>query len=103
MNEVVREGDTAGRWGGEEFALLLPDTGIAGAQRVAERLRRALEEQVILSPEGEPLRVTASMGVAAYPQCAERTVLVGAADEALYRAKRTGKNRVVTARDDLAA
>jgi len=103
MNEVVREGDTAGRWGGEEFALLLPDTGTAGAQRVAERLRRALEEQVILSPEGEPLRVTASMGVAAYPQCAERTVLVGAADEALYRAKRTGKNRVVTARDDLAA
>jgi len=104
MNEVVREGDTAGRWGGEEFALLLPDTALDGAQRVAERLRQALEEQVILSPEGEPLRVTVSLGVAAYPDLGGRAELVAAADEALYRAKRAGKNQVVvTARDGHAA
>ena len=104
MNEVVREGDTAGRWGGEEFALLLPDTALDGAQRVAERLRQALEEQVILSPEGEPLRVTVSLGVAAYPDLGGRAELVAAADGALYRAKRAGKNQVVvTARDGHAA
>jgi diguanylate cyclase (GGDEF)-like protein len=104
MNDVVREGDTAGRWGGEEFALLLPDTPVDGAQRVAERLRQALEEQVILSPEGEPLHVTVSLGVAAYPDLEGRAELVAAADEALYRAKREGKNRVVaTARDGHAA
>ena len=103
MNEVVREGDTAGRWGGEEFALLLPDTAVEGAQRVAERLRRALEEQVILSPEGDPLRVTVSLGVASYPDLG-RPEIVAAADEALYRAKRTGKNRVViTVQDGHAA
>jgi diguanylate cyclase (GGDEF)-like protein len=95
MNEVVREGDTAGRWGGEEFALLLPDPTVDGAQRVAERLRQALEEQVILSPEGEPLRVTVSLGVASFPDLGGRAELVAAADEALYRAKRAGKNRVV--------
>jgi diguanylate cyclase (GGDEF)-like protein len=97
MNEVVREGDTAGRWGGEEFALVLPDTDAEGAENVAERLRHALEEQVILSPEGEPLRVTASLGVAAFPASPGRAELVEAADEALYRAKRAGKNRVEVA------
>jgi diguanylate cyclase (GGDEF)-like protein len=100
MHEVVREGDTAGRWGGEEFALLLPDTDVEGAERVAERLRRGLESQVILSPEGQPLRVTVSLGVAGYPEAGGRVELVDAADEALYRAKRAGKNRVVIAARD---
>jgi diguanylate cyclase (GGDEF)-like protein len=97
MNDVVREGDTAGRWGGEEFALLLPDADAEGAALVAERLRGALEEATILSPDGVPLHVTASVGVAAYPDAIDRSELVEAADEALYRAKRAGKNRVVVA------
>jgi diguanylate cyclase (GGDEF)-like protein len=97
MNEVVREGDTAGRWGGEEFALVLPDADVDGAALVAERLRAALAEKTILSPEGVPLHVTASVGVAAFPDSGGRAALVDAADEALYRAKRAGKNRVVTA------
>ena len=97
MNLVVREGDTAGRWGGEEFALVLPDADVDGAALVAERLRAALAEKTILSPEGVPLHVTASVGVASFPDSGGRAALVDAADEALYRAKRAGKNRVVTA------
>jgi diguanylate cyclase (GGDEF)-like protein len=97
MNDVVREGDTAGRWGGEEFALVLPDADVDGAALVAERLRAALADKTILSPEGVPLRVTASVGVAAFPDSGGRSELVDAADDALYRAKRAGKNRVVTA------
>ena len=97
MHEVVREGDTAGRWGGEEFALVLPDADAEGAAHVAERLREALADKTILSPEGVPLRVTASVGVAAYPDVRDRAELVEAADEALYRAKRAGKNQVVVA------
>jgi diguanylate cyclase (GGDEF)-like protein len=95
MNDVVREGDTAGRWGGEEFALVLPDADLDGAALVAERLRVALAEKTILSPEGAPLHVTVSVGVAAYPEAGDRSSLVEAADGALYRAKREGKNRVV--------
>ena len=95
MNDVVREGDTAGRWGGEEFALLLPDADLDGAVLVAERLRATLEEKTMLSPEGVAVHVTASLGVAAFPEAATRAELVGAADEALYQAKREGKNRVV--------
>ncbi len=97
MNEVVREGDTAGRWGGEEFALVLPDADAEGAAGVAERLREALADTTILSPEGAALRVTASVGVAAFPEAVGRAALVEAADEALYRAKRAGKNQVVVA------
>jgi diguanylate cyclase (GGDEF)-like protein len=100
MQGVVRAGDTAGRWGGEEFALLLPDTDADGAERVAERLRLALERQVIVSLEGEPVRVTASLGVAAFPEAGGGAQLVEAADEALYGAKRAGKNRVVVATAD---
>jgi diguanylate cyclase (GGDEF)-like protein len=103
MNDVVREGDTAGRWGGEEFALLLPDADLEGAARVAERLRTMLEEKTLLSSEGATLRVTASLGVAAFPEARTRGELVGAADEALYRAKREGKNRVVVATRDSSA
>ena len=64
LRENVREIDTAARWGGEEFAVILPGTDLEGAAQVAERIRAALAEREILSVDGAPLHVTASFGVA---------------------------------------
>jgi diguanylate cyclase (GGDEF)-like protein len=90
----MREADVAGRWGGEEFLLVLPGTDAAGAALLAERIRAHLAEGSLLTPEGVPVRVTASFGVASYEEGPDRETLVAAADAALYEAKRTGKNRV---------
>jgi diguanylate cyclase (GGDEF)-like protein len=101
MREDRRETDLAARYGGEELALILPGADLEGAARAAERIRRAVE-QLDLPLEGEdgrPLRVTVSGGVAVFGHGAEdRVQLVAAADDALYEAKRAGKNRVVCAR-----
>ena len=103
----IREIDLAGRWGGEEFALILPGTNADGAVQVAERIRKALARRNIAAGDGRSLRLTSSFGVAAYPDLATAEDLLAAADAALYDAKRTGKNRVAarsgsTARSDRA-
>jgi diguanylate cyclase (GGDEF)-like protein len=97
LRASVREIDLAGRWGGEEFALLLPGTDLEGAREVAERVRRKLARTKFLAPDGERIRVTASFGVAAFPEAPSQDQLVAASDGALYDAKRTGKNRVAVA------
>jgi diguanylate cyclase (GGDEF)-like protein len=94
LDETMREGDVAGRWGGEEFALVLGGTDLEGGVRLAERARSAVEGRPLLLPDGTELRVTASFGVAAFPDVPERDELLEAADAALYDAKRGGKNRV---------
>jgi diguanylate cyclase (GGDEF)-like protein len=97
LEETVREIDVAGRWGGEEFALILPGTDAAGGAALAERARARLESRIIRAPNGDRIPVTASFGVAAFPDGGDMPTLVAASDAALYRAKRAGKNRVVTA------
>ena len=98
LRECVREIDLAARWGGEEFGVLLPGTDLEGATRLAERMRTTFEQRTILAPDGSPIRVTVSLGVAAFPETSTGDDIVAAADAALYAAKRLGKNRVVAAR-----
>ncbi|HZT15020.1 MAG TPA: GGDEF domain-containing protein [Gaiellaceae bacterium] len=94
LRSTVRDVDLPVRLGGEEFAVLLPDTDLAGAAQLAERLREALEKAPLRGPRGE-LRLTASFGVSCFPVVAAADELLADADRRLYEAKRRGKNRVV--------
>ena len=89
-----RDGDVAARLGGEEFAILLPETSLEGASVVAERLRRSLSDRGIRISERAEVTVTASFGVAELEEGQSVDALLRAADSALYRAKELGKNRV---------
>jgi len=92
---TLRDCDAAGRVGGEEFILLLPETGLEGTAVLAERLREAIEALEIRIPEGAPLRVTGSFGVSAIqPKDPGHETVMKRADRALYRSKLEGRNRV---------
>jgi len=92
LRETLRESDLAGRWGGEEFLLLLPGADAEGAAQLADRVRLGLAQRSIPSVPG--LHVSASFGVAEHAGETNTEQLVAAADSALYRAKRAGKDRV---------
>jgi diguanylate cyclase (GGDEF)-like protein len=94
LRETVREIDLAVRWGGEEFAVILPGTDLEGAAQLAERLRVVVAARELVSLTGEPLRVTASFGAGSSGGTTGLEELLEIADDALYRAKRAGKNRV---------
>jgi len=94
LRATVREADLAGRWGGEEFVLLLPGTDAAGGANLADRVRTAFAERAFLGREGQVVHVTCSFGVAQLALGTGPRELFSAADRALYRAKREGKNRV---------
>lgn len=98
LAESVRKNDIVGRYGGEEIALILPETGLHGAGVLAERVRRSIADQRIVW-EGQQLQVTASIGVASIGvgQAETADSLIRAADRALYRAKASGRDRVVMA------
>jgi diguanylate cyclase (GGDEF)-like protein len=93
--EIKRMSDIAARLGGEEFALLLPETDQQGAVQLAQRLRSAIEKKVYVSTSGAPVKVTASIGVAtATKEARDVDKLLISADRQLYRAKNNGRNRV---------
>jgi len=96
MTGVLRKYDLAGRFGGEEFVMLLPQTRAVDALRIAERVRAHIARLPIVSPGGEPVAVTVSIGVAALDAGSNRelTELLAAADAALYRAKASGRDQV---------
>ena len=95
IQENVREIDIVGRFGGEEFCVVLPDTDMEGARLVAERIRKSAEKRVIKAYDST-LRVTLSIGLAIYPSDGKLLEeLMDKADWALYRAKSQGRNCVV--------
>jgi diguanylate cyclase (GGDEF)-like protein len=89
--DTVRSVDSVARWGGEEFIVLLPEVGLTGATRAAERICDAIREAHVVGG------MTASVGVAEYRSGETAEELLSRVDEALYRAKRTGRDRIVIA------
>ena len=98
LDDALRPGDVIGRYGGEEFVVLFPNTAQADAAALAERLRGHVAAQE-MGPEGDPFRMTASFGVTAVGlgDADGIDAALRAADAALYRAKADGRNRVVAA------
>lgn len=103
--EHSRDVDTLARYGGEEFVLVLPETGVEGAARVAERVCAAVRREPFDADGDAPgLRLTVSIGVAVFPDHgASPATLMNSADQALYRAKRGGRDRWTMAGDAEAA
>ncbi|MEW5721800.1 MAG: GGDEF domain-containing protein, partial [Thermodesulfobacteriota bacterium] len=93
----ARGGDFPCRYGGEEFALILPGAARKNAVDVAERIRTGFEGQVFPFEPGWDLRITVSLGVAELKPGETAAGLLDRADQALYQAKRKGKNRTVAA------
>lgn len=96
MNRGARTVDRVCRYGGEEISIILPETDVAAATVIAERLRVSVEAQAFDIKTGTPLHITVSIGLAAWPTHANTaSALVAAADTAMYGAKTSGRNRVV--------
>ena len=97
LRRSVRDVDLCGRYGGEEFVVILPQTPLDGAKLVAERVREAVAMRGF-ELRGERREITVSLGVATAPEHGmEARALIGAADEALYASKQAGRNRVTLA------
>jgi two-component system cell cycle response regulator len=97
LRDSIRQSDTVGRYGGEEFVVILPETDIEAAQRKLESLRELVASTPIaLAARGEKIQVTISAGLASFPQDGEDAAeLFALADERMFQAKKEGRNRVV--------
>jgi diguanylate cyclase (GGDEF)-like protein len=101
IRRCARETDVVARFGGDEFAIILPDTGSEGAAAVGDRVRERLAAHPFLAGDGLSLHLTASVGVATLPDvAASAEELVRAADMAMYQVKDSGKNGVRIAQTD---
>ena len=102
LRSCVRDEDVVVRYGGDEYVVLLVGIDSGGGLKVAERIRRALEDHRFLSREGSRVRVTASIGLASFPEHAGgQAEILDLADRAMYRGKRTTRNVVYLASHDL--
>ncbi|MCC6543204.1 MAG: sensor domain-containing diguanylate cyclase [Nitrospirae bacterium] len=96
----LRDVDIVSRYGGDEFVIVLPHTPVEMAYRIATRIHNDMKNHLFLTEDGLSLRITASFGVAGYPDHAgNETELLKIADQAMYAAKELGRNRVVVASD----
>ena len=104
MKDKIREGEIIARFGGEEFIVGLCRVDTSGAMIAAERIRKAVEGANLSDDANNPLKMTVSIGIALYPQQGVSNLdeLIKAADDALYHAKRTGRNRVVVYSESIA-
>jgi diguanylate cyclase (GGDEF)-like protein len=96
LTVLLRGSDLIGRYGGEEFAAMLPETTLEVAAEIAERVRKSIETDVVLTEEFGEVRYTLSIGVSTFPKDAKTVnTIFEAADKGLYEAKNTGRNKVV--------
>ncbi len=100
INRCLRRSDSAFRHGGEEFIVLMPEAGAEAGRVLGERLRACFAAEAVESASGEAIRCTVSIGVAEYRADDDEHMLIRRADEACYRAKGLGRNRVVVAGSD---
>ncbi|MCX5713478.1 MAG: GGDEF domain-containing protein [Candidatus Omnitrophica bacterium] len=98
IKEKIRQIDSLGRYGGDEFLVILPETDVQGAAFAAERIRQAVQDRVIRAYD-EELKVTVSIGVSTFPEHGkDNPSLIDNADKALYQAKQEGRNKVAVFR-----
>ena len=99
LKEWVREGDVCFRYCGDEYVIILPNTPLEEAVRLAGKLKRSFEERIFMIEDRFPISLTASFGVATYPDCASSPWdLLVKADQAMYRVKESGRNNVEVAK-----
>ncbi len=104
LKRQTRTVDIAGRYGGEEFVIILPETNASGAKLVGERIRSLISKMPFPLPNGSKIGLTISMGIACFPSCADNIEqLIERADTALYSAKNAGRNLVYLYRETLIA
>ena len=102
LKGCVRDEDVVARYGGDEYAAVLLGIDSGGALKVAERIRRSIEDHIFLSREGSRVRITTSIGLASYPEHATtKAEVMDLADRAMYRGKRSNRNVVYIAARDL--
>ncbi|MDR3213189.1 MAG: GGDEF domain-containing protein [Azoarcus sp.] len=97
VTETLRPQDVVARYGGEEFIILLPDTSPEAANTILMRLQRELTRRIFCAPDSERLLITFSAGIAQLSPSEQPEDTIARADEAMYAAKRAGKNRVLVA------